>query len=118
MRKKRYRSILTREQYLGQSFEGVESMVEPDQSLSIKEMIERFGRGLPVNVKVYDDYSEEPPICEPGDDYFSVFNRFKDSQAERSFKSEVPDVLDSPIEKLNNDSEPPIGLSSESDKPN
>lgn len=117
MKKKPYCSILTRVPYKGQSFEGIEHMTEPDQSMSIREMIERFGKGLPVNVKVYDEYGEDDePICEPGDDYFSVANRFSQMTESQKVSNFNADVNDTDTLVKQQESPLPQDLSSDSEK--
>jgi len=58
----KFRSVAFPKPSEGKSFEGQKDLVVPDQSLTLREILERFTRGEPVAVgqdAVFDDDSDE-----------------------------------------------------------
>lgn len=81
----------------GRSFIGVVDLCEPDECPTMREIVERCVRGLSPGVRLYDEYSDDEPLFQPGMDLFDLMDeqrRLQASLRERQpAKQVIPDEV-------------------------
>lgn len=84
----KYHSINTPLLYEGEDFTDVPSLTEPGDCPTMKQIVERFVRGIDPGVSVYDDYDEDEPVLPPGGEIFDLLNEELRSAKQKSSKSD------------------------------